>query len=199
MTAVRVVLLVVALSLVASATPTFTVLGLGPGLTATLLVPPAAPTAWDVRGLEAIAVLDPALLGVVFVLDPLVGTDPLFATLPFGNFGNFGAIPSLAQVINVFFDPMPFATTATSASFFASVSPLFPAVITDAALSRISSSVAWNFTLFNTFTDANSNTFFQYKLTSLEILQNVPEPSSFVLMGIALLGTGFVARRRQVR
>lgn len=153
----------------------------------------------DVRGLVALDVSDPGLLGTVLLADSTGGTDPGFAVLPFGNASLIGLNSAATETTAHTFDLAAGIAGATSFTVDATGVPLAPGVTTDPALQRLLGTLTFSFSLIDFAPVPGTPDFLAtYVISGVTAAAPVvPEPSTGLLV---LLGAGVVgvySRRRR--
>ena len=140
----------------------------------------------DIRGLANFAVSNPELLGFVTLTDS--GTDPGYATLPFGNdvLVGLNAGPTEVALFFTFFDTL-------IANGAPAVEPLYlvgvlPNPLTDPALRGLTSTgkILLGFKFAGDLSTTPLDRLLVYTLASAEIAA-VPEPSTFMIGGLGLV------------
>jgi len=150
----------------------------------------------DVRGLVNLDVLDPGLLGGVTFTDSTGGTDPNFATLPFGNNVLTGINNGLTQETTLTFNFGSSVINPSTDTITAIGTAVLPNPTTDPALAATDQALVFTFDLSSITNPADGVTLAQYTLAS--VAAEVPEPAQGVMVGLGvMLMLGFLRLRRR--
>ena len=145
---------------------------------------------YDVRGASG-GLVDG--VKTAFVFDPANGTDPNFITQPFGNLTANVFDTGFANVVQLVFSAASAGINGTVLTLSATGSSI---ANSDGSLNSLLGAVTANFNFLNSepFGDA---TIVRYDLASISSAAVVvPEPSTFLLIGLALPLAGILRRRK---
>lgn len=166
----------------------------GTGVTASILTDFSTFAFYDVRGVDA------GLVGAtpVFLEDSTLGTDPGFATLPFGNLSLSGFTSDLANIVALTFDGATASVNGSTLTLGLTGTFLANG---NGSLTTLTGPLVADFAFLSTSDLGGGTSLVQYGLTTLSnsaVVGAVPEPSTVALVGLALPLVAVLRRRKRV-